>query len=82
MAVVCDFTFFTGRQTVLKLFALSFYTNFLFFLILAEFFKYKKYGENSVIISTAAFEPGEYCLAITNMMTNTKSAKVYTFRVK
>ena len=44
--------------------------------------KYKKYGENSVIISTAAFEPGEYCLAITNMMTNTKSAKVYTFRVK
>jgi hypothetical protein len=41
--------------------------------------KYKKYGENSVIISTAGLEPGEYCLAITNMMTNTKSAKVYTF---
>jgi len=44
--------------------------------------KYKKYGENSVILSTAALEPGEYCLAITNMMTNTKSAKVYTFRIK
>lgn len=44
--------------------------------------KYKKYGENSVIISTANLEPGEYCLAITNMMPNTKSAKVYTFRIK
>ena len=44
--------------------------------------KYKKYGENSVIVSTAALEPGEYCLAITNMMTNSKSAKVYTFRIK
>lgn len=44
--------------------------------------KYKKYGDNSVIISTAGLEPGEYCLAITNMMTNSKSAKVYTFRVK
>ena len=43
--------------------------------------KYKKFGENSVIISTKALEPGEYCLAITNMMTNSKSAKVYTFRV-
>ena len=32
---------------VLILFALSFYTNFLFFLILAEFFKYHKYGECS-----------------------------------
>ena len=32
---------------VLILFALSFYTNFLFFLILAEFFKYQKYGECS-----------------------------------
>ena len=42
----------------------------------------KKYGENSVIVSTAALEPGEYCLAITNMMTNSKSAKVYTFRIK
>jgi len=44
--------------------------------------KYKKYGENSVIISTKGFEPGEYCLAITNMMTNSKSAKVYTFRIE
>lgn len=42
---------------------------------------YKKYGENSVIISTKGLDPGEYCLAITNMMTNSKSAKVYTFRV-
>ena len=32
---------------VLILFALSFYTNFLFFLILVEFFKYQKYGECS-----------------------------------
>ena len=43
---------------------------------------YKKYGENSVIISTVNLEPGEYCLAITNMMTNIKSAKVYTFSIK
>ena len=32
---------------VLILFALSFYTNCLFVLILAEFFKYHKYGECS-----------------------------------
>lgn len=44
--------------------------------------RYKKYGHDSVIISTNSLEPGEYCLAITNMMTNSKSAKVYTFRVK
>lgn len=44
--------------------------------------KYKKYGENSVIISLSGLEPGEYCMAITNMMTNSKSAKVYTFRIK
>ncbi len=44
--------------------------------------KYKKYGENSVIINIKSLEPGEYCLAITNMMTNTKSAKVYTFSIK
>ncbi|MBQ9363888.1 MAG: hypothetical protein IJT97_10810 [Bacteroidaceae bacterium] len=43
--------------------------------------KYKKYGDSSVIISTAALEDGEYCLAVTNMMTNTKSAKVYTFSI-
>ncbi len=44
--------------------------------------KYKKYAENSVIINIATFEPGEYCIAITNMMTNTKSAKVYTFKIQ
>lgn len=44
--------------------------------------KYKKYGEESVIISISGLESGEYCLAITNMMTNTKSAKVYTFSIK
>ncbi len=44
--------------------------------------KYKKYGENSVILSTKGLEPGEYCLAITNMMTNSKSAKVYTFCIE
>lgn len=43
--------------------------------------KYKKYGDSSVIISTSALEDGEYCLAVTNMMTNTKSAKVYTFSI-
>lgn len=43
--------------------------------------KYKKYGSSSVIISTSALEDGEYCLAITNMMTNSKSAKVYTFSI-
>ena len=32
---------------VLILFALSSYTNFLFFLIVVEFFKYHKYGECS-----------------------------------
>ena len=32
---------------VLIIFALSFYTNCLFFLILVEFFKYHKYGECS-----------------------------------
>ena len=32
---------------VLILFALSFYTNFLFFLILVEFLGYQKYGECS-----------------------------------
>lgn len=44
--------------------------------------KYKKYGENSVVLSLSGYEPGEYCLAITNMMTNTKSAKVYTFCIE
>ena len=42
MAVVPDFTFFLLEcQTVLKLLALSFYTNFLFFQILAEFLGYR-----------------------------------------
>ena len=46
----CDarfYIFLLERQTVLKLFAMSFYTNCLFFLILAEFFKYHKYDECS-----------------------------------
>lgn len=43
--------------------------------------KYKKFRDKSVILSTAGFEPGEYVLVITNMMTNSKSAKVYTFRI-
>ena len=44
--------------------------------------RYKKYGDDSVIISTADLEPGEYCLVITNLMTDSKSAKVYTFCIK
>ena len=48
LVVVRDFTFFLlERETVLELFALSFYTNFLVFLILIEFFKYQKFGECS-----------------------------------
>ena len=47
LAVVCDFSFFTGTSNGSDSFALSFYTNCLFFLILAEFFKYQKYGECS-----------------------------------
>lgn len=43
--------------------------------------KYKTYGEGSVILSTSGLEPGEYCLVITNMLTDTKSAKVYTFSI-
>lgn len=43
--------------------------------------KYKKFRDNSVILSTAGLESGEYVLVITNMMTNSKSAKVYTFRI-
>ena len=39
--------FLLERQTVLKLFALSFYTNCLFFLIVLEFLEYQKYGECS-----------------------------------
>ena len=39
--------FLLERQMVLILFALSFYTNCLCFLILAEFFKYHKYVECS-----------------------------------
>ena len=45
-----------------------------------KFFNGKRF--RNIIISTAGLEPGEYCLAITNMMTNTKSAKVYTFRIE
>ena len=39
--------FYLERQMVLILFELSFYTNCLIFLILAEFCKYHKYGECS-----------------------------------
>ena len=43
-----DFLFFLlERQTVLILFALSFFTNCLFVLIFADLFKYHKYGECS-----------------------------------
>ena len=41
------FIFLLERQTVLKLFAMSLYTNCLFFLILAEFLEYQRYGECS-----------------------------------
>jgi hypothetical protein len=44
--------------------------------------KYKKYGENSVIIDISQLEHGDYCIAISSMMTNIKSSKVYTFRIK
>ena len=39
--------FLLQRQMVLIVFALSFYTNFLFFLILVEFLEYQRYGECS-----------------------------------
>ena len=39
--------FLLERQMVLKLFALSFYTNYLFFLILVELVEYQRYGECS-----------------------------------
>ena len=48
LAIVGGFTFFLlERQTDLKLFALSLYKNCLFFLILAEFLEYHRYGECS-----------------------------------
>ena len=47
LAIVREFTFFLlERQMVLKLFALSFYTN-CFVLIISEFLEYQKYGECS-----------------------------------
>lgn len=48
----------------------------------AQEFRYKKYGKNSVLIPLSSLEEGEYCLSITNSMTNSKSAKVYTFSIK
>lgn len=48
----------------------------------AQNFRYKKYGKSSVLIPLSNLEPGEYCLSITNSMTNSKSAKVYTFSIK
>ena len=48
MAVVRDFTFFLlERQMVMIPFALSCYTNFLFFLIFLETLEYHRYGECS-----------------------------------
>lgn len=44
-------------------------------------FKYKKLGSGSVIIPLSGFEFGEYCLSFTNQQSNSKSAKVFTFRV-
>ena len=41
------YIFLLERQMVLKLFALSFYTNCLFFLIFVEFVEYQRYGECS-----------------------------------
>ena len=41
------FIFLLEHQMVLKLFALSFYINFLFFLIFSELFEYQRYGECS-----------------------------------
>ncbi|MDE5560363.1 MAG: hypothetical protein K2J00_00945 [Bacteroidaceae bacterium] len=48
----------------------------------AQNFRYKKYGKNSVVIPLSNLEPGEYCVSIINTMTNSKSAKVYTFSIK
>lgn len=48
----------------------------------AQSFRYKRYGKNSVLIPLSNLEEGEYCLSITNSMTNSKSAKVYTFGIK
>ena len=47
-----------------------------------EDFKYKKYGKDSVKIPLKDLDPGEYCLSITNNMTDRKSAKVYTFCIE
>lgn len=48
----------------------------------SQTFRYKKYGKGSVIIPLSTFDEGEYCLSITNSNTNSKSSKVYTFRIK
>lgn len=48
----------------------------------SENFKYKKYGKESVMIPLDGLEPGQYALSITNMMTNNKSAKIYTFSIQ
>lgn len=44
-------------------------------------FKYKKLGTGSVIIPLEGLEPGEYVMSFTNQNTNSKSQKVYTFRI-
>ena len=46
-----------------------------------ETFKYKKFGKASVLIPLSTLTPGQYCLTITNSMTNSKSQKVYTFSI-
>ena len=55
------FTFLLERQTVLILFALSFYTDCLFFLILADCFKYQKYGECSEFQTDSVFDAQFAC---------------------
>ena len=47
-------------------------------------FKYKKVegGSGSIVIPLADFENGEYCLSFTNQQSNSKSMKVYTFRIE
>ena len=47
LAVVRDFTFFTGTSNGSETFAMSFYTNCLFLLFCSEFLEYHKYGECS-----------------------------------
>ena len=47
LAVVRDFTFFTGTSKASESFLQSCYTQCLFFLNISEFLEYQKYGEFS-----------------------------------